>query len=136
MSDLQPDIPKELAKPLVPTESSGANGSPLVKRPTSITVISWFFILISFFEDFKKSLLVFNVDLLGILFLAYGLGMLNRQNWARLLYLWLTPLFWVWSLISGAEPAELFLTLMIYAVCLRLLTRPIALAYFKPTRPA
>jgi hypothetical protein len=134
MSDLQQDIQKQLAKPLSVTESSVAVGPALAKRPTRVTVISWIFIFLPFFEVPGDRLLY--MDLLSVLLITCGVGMLNRQNWARTLYLWLTPLFWIWSLISGAEPAELFIVLMFYVVCLRMLTRPVVSAYFKPLRPA
>ena len=128
---------------LTAVETPVAPAAP--KRPIRLTVISWIFIFLSFFELSKISLVVdegrvgdqlLDMGLLTGLLFIYGVGMLNRKNWARMLYLWLTPFCWILSLLSGATATELVIALIVYALCARMLTRPAVSAYFTPVGPA
>src|SRR5882724_1085492 len=96
-----------------------------IHRPISVTVICSFFILCALLEavmtvfDAIVDMTYFSGRLadkvaLTILLFAYGLGMLKRQNWVRLLYLWLTPLFGILSLFYGAAPLKWVVALILY----------------------
>ena len=89
--------------------------------------------LILGFSDFSYLTEKFvDMGLLTILLFVYGAGMLNRKNWARMLYLWLTPLLGIMSLVFGATFWKWVIAFCVYGVFARILTRPEALEYFDP----
>lgn len=119
----------------------------VLKRPTSVTVISWILIIwavIVLIVSFVIAVVMMNSDnnehksapgilILGGLMLAapyfmMGQGMLNAKNWARLLYLWFTAILIVLCILDGNKSTIIvvvsYITFAIY------LTRPVAVAYF------
>lgn len=70
------------------------------KRPLSVAIIAWFLIVravvagaYAFLVDLGFSALSITLYAAGVILqLAVAVGMLNRMNWARTLYLWVTPI--------------------------------------------
>ena len=129
--------------PFVPTAI--LRRTPAIPRPQSITLISWAFIVCglgcalivcvglpnirSFILDDWE--LMAKAGVFMTFSLVYGIAMLNGKNWAREMYLWLTPFFGILSIFTGSGIAAMIPSLAIYLVLVRILTRPGAVAFFK-----
>jgi hypothetical protein len=122
------------------------------KRPTSITIIAWFFIVsgvISIFTTaiaFKlenpiteklmaENLLPIPVQYafmyIGLLVsIACGIGMLKRKNWSRLLYVYWTAFALLVSVLTVPLKTMIIPGAVFYAVVLFFLYREVATEYF------
>ena len=118
------------------------------RRPRSITVISWIFIvfgsisflvsLIPYVDAFATSRLAYlkahwMVHVARMAALVSGVFMLYGFNWAR----WLLVVWIVFHLILSAlhSALELLMHSVIFAVVLYFIFRPQASAYFRRTNP-
>ncbi|MFC1573229.1 hypothetical protein ACFL6M_06480 [Candidatus Eisenbacteria bacterium] len=128
-----------------------------MNRPVSVTVICWLLILFAFasvvpvlitlrvieenatFPLTSRTyatlpiIAVFNITIQ----LVMAIGMLKREDWARLVFLWATPLSilagLIWGVIGtgmGSGPGSA-VKAVLYLVCLWFLTRPHVVAWFK-----
>lgn len=125
--------------------SEAAAHSKNQQRPKSVTVIGWIIIasslaglalwgLVAISLATSKNVPDEVVGIVVILFLAVfvqlaiGAGILKAKNWARSLYLWLTPIGIVFSLIAGNVGA--LIAAVAYIIFAYHLTRPKVRAYF------
>ena len=120
-----------------------------LKRPTSVTVISWVLfansvlgilgiIIIAVAIEFNPEFLLILCSTFAscILFFVIGVGLLNGHNWARLTFLWLLiPLMIVGSFIRILNrdmfPTSFFLILVLCIVFPIFLNRPNVITYFR-----
>ncbi len=123
----------------------------VVKRPKSVTVVSWLLIIrggltliyllvwvapVSVSERHIPVLLVVLVASLinSVFWLVTAIGMLKGHNWAKILYLAVTPIILVSSFLSGIEgPLRMsaILWVIFYLILFFALTTSEATAYFK-----
>lgn len=114
------------------------------QRPRSVTVISWLLLVLSVVGiavmlgtavaiefDSRFMPLVIGMLVASIVQIAMAVGMLNGKNWARLLFLWLTPISAVVGLAAGTAGAGALLKIAWYIVFAVYLTRPRAVGYFQ-----
>ena len=114
------------------------------QRPTCVTAISWLLLVLSAFGivvmlgtavaiefDSRFMLLVVGALVASIIQIVMAVGMLNGKNWARLLFLGLTPISVVVGLAAGTAGAGTFLKVAWYVVFAVYLTRPRAVGYFQ-----
>jgi len=120
------------------------------KRPISITIIAWFLIVSSGFsliislanfnnpmvkELMAKSLLPLPIQYammyIGLLVvLGSGIGMLKKQNWARLLYvIWIAAGFLI-NLFTSPIKTALIPGLLFFIIIVFFVFRPAANQYF------
>ena len=128
--------------------------SPMTKRPTSITVISWIFIVVGAMnvvtcaitfaamgdDPMVKDLMAKNLlpvpvqyalMVLGLaVMLACGVGMLNGGNWARWLYTIWSAVGLVIALATSPLPLMLIPGAIFYGLIVFFLFRPVAAQYF------
>jgi hypothetical protein len=112
------------------------------KRPLSITIISWLFIVVGVVAVAYHSTYLKEENIVWILFIRFlallcGVCMLFRQNWAR----WLTAV-WVGYhvyLSIGHEAFKLIVHALLFVVITLFLFRPSSTAYFRrapsPSQP-
>lgn len=127
-----------------------------MKRPISITIISWILIVLAviasvaftvhlnnpaMIELAKKNPIPFPIQIaigyLGFLItLVCGIGFLLAQNWARFLYVIWGVLNFVVALITSSAKLILIPDIIIFLAILFFLFRPIANRYFKQPKTA
>lgn len=124
-------------------------------RPTSITVIGWYIIIVNIlgvlamaysFESqdawdamaqnalpvvVQRSLIMFT---LGISILC-GFMMLEGRNWSRKLYIGFTGVSLLIQLVSAADKLMLLPAVVIFAILVYFFTRPAANSYFSGKVP-
>jgi hypothetical protein len=121
-----------------------------MKRPTSISVIGWYLILIPVISLIASTLSIgdpkvkalmernpipFEVQV-AILYLGLsitilsGIGMLNGQNWARLLYVGWSAFGSAVGIATSPMKSAMIPGLVVFAVATFFLFRPEANAYF------
>lgn len=123
------------------------------KRPTSITVIAWILIVLGGISlisstamlnnPMAKELMAKNPIPLSIQYtmiyvrllisIASGIGMLKRQNWARLLYVVWEAIGFLISLFTSPMKTALIPGLIVFIVIVIFLFRPGANQYFSKT---
>src|SRR4051812_16536392 len=127
-----------------------------MKRPTSVTVIAWFLIviaLISLVTSYKaldnpisqelmaKSLLPISVQyvmlFVGLLIsLASGVAMLKGMNWGRTVYVVWSAIGFVITLATSPIKIAVIPGAVVFAIIVFFLYRPKATAYFVPKEAA
>lgn len=122
------------------------------KRPTSITIIAWIFIVTSVISIFTtsiafkmknpmteklmtESLLPIPVHYafiyIGLLIsIACGVGMLKRKSWSRLLYVYWTAFALLVSVLTSPLKTMIIPAAVFYAIILFFLYREVATEYF------
>ena len=105
------------------------------KRPTSVTVIAWILIglgLGSLFSPVTKGLIMLSNALVWV---VSGIGILNGQNWARLLWVvWSAIGLWIGLLMYPMQRVVFLPGLTILAVIATFLFRPEANQYFRASK--
>jgi hypothetical protein len=120
-------------------------------RPTSVTVIAWYLIVIGVIVLFMNSLLVidsedpiaygpipigyFMVFVEPLVIIVSGVGMLKKQNWARLLYvIWQIAVSFLVITISSMKLETMIPGIGVFLVVVFFLFRPKANQYFLGTK--
>ncbi len=116
-------------------------------RPKSVTVVSWLLIalaiiglvvllvlagMIEFDKRFMPTLLVYAVA--SLIQIVMGAGMLSGKNWARMLFLWITPISAAIGFVGGRVSGGSVIMLIWYFIFAFYLTRPLAVEYFTGVR--
>jgi len=116
------------------------------KRPISVTIICWLLILLlvigflvtywvyvmALSGEFVDSIiwLLKAVLVASVLQIIIAVGMLRGKNWARLFFLWLTPVSIVIGFLGGKVNPGSLLKIVRYIAFAVILTRPHAVEYF------
>ena len=123
-----------------------------MKRPISVSIIAWYLIVTSGIgliaitvsinnpiaeELMAKNLLPIPLQYImgyvGLLIsIVAGIAMLNRQNWARLLYVAWNAIGFVIMMLTSPTKALMIPGLVVFAVITFFLFRPKANEYFSP----
>ena len=120
--------------------------SEQLKTPTSVSVISWLLILFSAigvivilvanasvstaYNVKINPLAITFVIIAAILQAIMGIGMLGGQNWARLLFLWLTPVSIIIGFLGENVSPLVIAKIFWYFIFAIMLTRPHVTQYF------
>ncbi len=112
-------------------------------RPVSVTILGWSLTAATFLAaagvgflvvtapDLKSALTVLSVlGLPAVFHLVMAVGVLRGANWARILFLWLSPVSQALTYSYGKIEPGIILATVIYIVAAYILTRPAARAYY------
>ena len=138
------DIPEIDESPKSQRCDSNAISTTQAKRPTSVTVISWLLIVLSVIGavvmlgtavaiefDAQFMPLVIAGIVASIIQIVMGVGMLNGQNWARVLFLWLTPISIIVGFFSGRVSPGSVVKIIWYIIFAVYLNKEHVVGYFR-----
>lgn len=122
----------------------------MLTRPKAVSFVSWFLILASLVgfaalyaaarggggrHSLVRELapLLVTYAVASAIQILMALGMLRGKNWARLVFLWLTPISIALGGFLGASSEPVLFKACWYLVCAYLLCRPHVVRYFDGT---
>jgi len=117
-------------------------------RPTSVTVVGRLLLLLAVVGIGAVAFAAYSVGnrseyfpflmmmgVVSVFQVFLGMGILNGENWARVLFLWITPLSAGVGLLSGRVSPTTIFKIAWYLVFAGILTRPRVVLYFTTSRP-
>ncbi len=126
---------------------ASSTGGRMRERPKSVSVVSWLLIVFSISGlvvmlgtavaiefDSRFMPIIIAGGVASLLQVAMGVGMLNGKNWARLLFLWLTPVSIIIGFLGGRVSPGSVIKIVWYIIFAVYLTKPAAVTFFTGTR--